>query len=312
LAVVNVTGNSLTSNTNDVTSVTGDCNVTATGVGLTSAIGDGSSLVTTGAQSGWGRAYNGDTGEVIGWGDNLWGTLATSYALTGVSATSTTGDMIFQGDVAPTITAAGLSSSVGDVLTSIFVTGVSASTSIGTYSVTADATITIVAASEPELDASTGDVGIEISPTVEPAGTLLTGSLGSSTITGDCNVTATGVSATSAIGAPTISGSAIITATGVSLTVYEGDLGFVGSVSVTPTGQAATSAVGDATQTSSYALTGVSATTSLGDPSIEASSTLTLTGVGGTVSTGDIDITGWNVVDDSNSSISWTEVTKAA
>jgi hypothetical protein len=39
---------------------------------------------------------------------------------------------------------------------------------------------------------------------------------------------------------------------------------------------------------------------------------LTLTGVGGTVSTGDLDITGWNVVDDSNSSISWVEVTKAA
>jgi hypothetical protein len=30
------------------------------------------------------------------------------------------------------------------------------------------------------------------------------------------------------------------------------------------------------------------------------------------MSTGSIDITGWNRVDDSNSSISWTQVTKAA
>ena len=64
--------------------------------------------------------------------------------------------------------------------------------------------------------------------------------------------------------------------------------------------------------TVTISLTGVSATASPGNPSIEASSTLTLTGVEGTMSTGDLDITGWNVVDDSNSSISWTEVTKAA
>ena len=85
--------------------------------------------------------------------------------------------MTFQGDVAPTITAAGLTSSVGDVLTSIFVTGVQAETGIGTFSITAGAEITVVAASEPELRCDYGRlIAIEISPTVEPAGTLLTGS----------------------------------------------------------------------------------------------------------------------------------------
>ena len=149
-------GEQLQSNTNTPTSVTGSCVVTATGIGLTSALGDGTSLVTTGFQSGWGRAFNGSTGEVIGWGDNLWGTLQTSYALTGVGATTTTGDIGFVGSVAPTITSAGMSSAVGTVGTSIFVTGVSSAVSIGTYSITADATITVVASSEPELDVSLG------------------------------------------------------------------------------------------------------------------------------------------------------------
>ena len=312
VGIANVTvvqAETLNSNTNDVTTAA-NADVSPTANGLTAILGE----ETAGgvAQSGWGRGYNADTGTIIGWGDNLWGTLETEYALTGASATTSTGDMTFQGDVAPTITAAGLSSSVGDVLTSIFVTGVSPTSSIGTFSITAGAEITVVAASEPELDATTGDVVISISPTVEPAGTLLTGSLGSSTITGDCNVTLTAEGMTSSLGEETINIDVDVDADGNALTSSEGDVTPAAGAIVTPTGQAATSAVGDATQTSSYALTGVSATASPGNPSIEASSTLTLTGVEGTVSTGDLDITGWNVVDDSNSSISWVEVTKAA
>jgi hypothetical protein len=305
-------GEQLQSNTNTPTSVTGSCVVTATGIGLTSALGDGTSLVTTGFQSGWGRAFNGSTGEVIGWGDNLWGTLQTSYALTGVGATTTTGDIGFVGSVAPTITSAGMSSAVGTVGTSIFVTGVSSAVSIGTYSITADATITVVASSEPELDVSLGTPIIAISPSVLPAGNPMTASLGTETVSGSCVVTATGVGTTSAIGAATISGAGNVTATGNALTASEGDITFIGSVSIVPTGQAATSAIGQATQESSYAFTGVQATSSLGNPLITASSTLTLTGVQATISTGNIGITSWNVVDDSNSAISWVEVTKAA
>ena len=219
LAVVNATGNPLTSNTNDVASVTGTASVSPTANGLTSSLGE--ETVVTAYQSGWGRGFNADTGTEIGWGDNLWGTLESEYALTGVGATTSTGDMTFQGDVAPTITAAGLTSSVGDVLTSIFVTGTSVTSSIGTFSITAGAEITVVAASEPELDATTGDVVIEISPTVEPAGTLLTGSLGSLTLTGDCNVTLTAAGLTSSLGDETISGNADVDVDGNLLTSSE-------------------------------------------------------------------------------------------
>ena len=311
LAVVTVVqSQTLTSNTNDVASVTGTASVSPTANGLTSSLGD--ETVDTAYQSGWGRGYNADTGTIIGWGDNLWGTLTSSYALTGVSATTSAGDAVASADVTITVTGQSATTTVGDLLALVFPSGVQAATSIGTYSITADATITIVAVAEPELDATTGDVAIEISPTVEPAGTLLTGSLGSSTITGDCNVTLTAEGMTSSLGEETINIDVDVDADGNALTSSEGDVTPAAGAIVTPTGQAATSAVGDATQTSSYALTGVSATVSPGNPSIEASSTLTLTGVGGTVSTGDIDITGWNVVDDSNSSISWVEVTKAA
>ena len=130
------------------------------------------------AVSGWGREYNQATGTEIGWGDNLWGTLTSSYALTGDSATATAGDAVASADINITVTGQGSTSSVGDVLTSIFVTGVSATSSIGTFSITAGAEITIVAASEPELDATVGDVSLVISPGVYPAGTILTGSLG--------------------------------------------------------------------------------------------------------------------------------------
>ncbi|HAT66997.1 MAG TPA: hypothetical protein DCS66_20795, partial [Flavobacteriaceae bacterium] len=63
---------------------------------------------------------------------------------------------------------------------------------------------------------------------------------------------------------------------------------------------------------SSYALTGVSLTASPGIPNVSGSTVFTITGVSATSSLGSLDITAWNVVDDSNSSISWTEVTKAA
>ena len=56
IANVNATGNPLTSNTNDVASVTGTASVSPTANGLTLSLGDES--VHTAYQSGWGRGYN--------------------------------------------------------------------------------------------------------------------------------------------------------------------------------------------------------------------------------------------------------------
>ena len=73
-----------------------------------------------------------------------------------------------------------------------------------------------------------------------------------------------------------------------------------------------TSAIGDATQTSSYEAPSVSVTSSIGSPNIQTDVTFTITGVSATTSTGTLYGTMWSEVDDSNSSISWTEVNKAA
>ena len=423
-------GQQLQSNTNTPTSVVGSANVTPTGLGTTSSLG--SESVFTGFQSGWGRAFAGSSNVEIGWGDNLWGITTASYALTGVSATSTPGTMIFQGDVAPTITSAGMSIATGTLGTSAFATGVGATSSIGTFSISGDGVITVVASSEPELDIDTGSVIINIGKTAFPTGNAITASLGTEIATGGAIVSPTGIGLTTSLGSEAIrtdvnvigvgglvtkevtvvatsegnkyfvdgvqqetlelaegntykfdqadssndnhplrfsitsdgthgGGSEYttgVTTNGVpgnagaytqitvasgaptlyyycsnhsgmggqantpvsdaneysanGLETYIGSAVATGGVIVTPTGQAATSAVGQATTTSSYALTGVSATTSSGNPTISGSSVFTITGVSATSSLGSLDITAWNVVDDSNSSISWTEVTKAA
>jgi len=309
IANVNATGNPLTSNTNDVASVTGTASVSPTANGLTLSLGDES--VHTAYQSGWGRGYNQATGTEIGWGDNLWGTLKSEYALTGASATTSTGDMTFQGDVAPTITAAGLTSSVGDVLTSIFVTGVQADTGIGTFSITAGAEITVVAASEPELDASTGEVLVSISPGVYPAGEVLTGSLGSSTVTGDCNITLTAAGLTSSLGEETINIDVDVEVDGNALTSSEGDATATADFDITVTGQAMTLHLGDAGQESSYAATGNLLTLSPGTLNIRTDVDFTATGNSATISTGTLRGTFWQEVDDSQTAV-WVEVDKAA
>jgi len=118
--VANVTvvqSETLNSNTNDVTT-TANADVSPTANGLTSSLGEES--VHTAVQQGWGRGYNQATGTEIGWGDNLWGTLTTSYALTGASATTSAGDAVASADVNITVTGQSATTTVGDLLALVF------------------------------------------------------------------------------------------------------------------------------------------------------------------------------------------------
>jgi hypothetical protein len=302
-------GNSLTSYTYNL-SVTGTASVSPTAAGLTSSLGD--ETVDTAYQSGWGRGYNQNTGTQIGWGDNLWGTLASSYALTGASATSSTGDAVASADVNITVTGQGATSTAGALIPFAFPSGVQAATSIGTYSITADATITVVAVAEPELDATTGDVAILISPTVDPAGTILTSSVtGYISVEGDCNVTLTAAGLTSNTNDVTIGGDSDVTLTGEYLTSSEGDATGTADFDITVTGQAMTSNIGDAGQESSYAATGNLLTSSPGTINIRTDVVFTATGNSVTSSTGTLRGTFWQEVDDSQTAV-WVEVDKAA
>ena len=265
--VISVTGIGLTSNTNDVTAtgiaeavisagvvatwqpigtyvVQSDFIFPITGTSASTAVGTTSQSVDI--RVGWNRSTNLNTGAPVGWGDEAWGAISNSPSATGNGLTSSVGSITSVTDQIISPTAAGLT------------------TAIGTYSITGDAGITIVAASEPELDASTGSVHISISPTVEPPGQVATSSVGD-----------------------------VLT-------------------SIFVTGVSATASEGDVTQETSYMAPSDEATSSVGTVNIQTDVSFTLTGVSATIGTGTLGGIFWSVVDDSNSSMSWTEVHKAA
>jgi hypothetical protein len=309
VAQVSAAGNVITSTLGTET-VTGSCVASPTGLGTTASLGD--ETVTTLAQSGWNRGVAGDSGVTIGWSDNLWNVTAQSYALTGVQGSTATGSPTVNISVNPTITAAGLTSSVSTPGTSIFVTGVQSTSSIGTFSISGDSQLTVVAASEPEMDALVGTVAISIGKTAFPSGNAITSSLGSLTVVGTSVVTPSGAALTSSRGSPTISGSAPVTVTGNEGVSFPGQATITAGATVSVTGIAMTSSMGDASQSSVYEAPSVSATVSFGVLNIRTDVSFTPTGVSATSSTGNLQGTFWSEVDDSNSAISWTEVHQAA
>ena len=305
VAEVSVTGNQLTSSLGTET-VTADSNVTLTGIGLTSALGeeDASGVF----QSGWGRGANQVTGQIIGWSDNLWNVLETEYAVTGVSATSSSGNLGFQGDVAPTITGVELTSAVTTPGTSVFVTGVSATSSIGTFSISGDNNLTIVV-TEQGLVSTAGILPI----TIDVAPQTLTPSLGSLTLTGDANVTLTGNGTTVTLGDEEATGSAPVDVGNTdALFLAVRDVTVTAGATVSVTAAGLTSSIGDATQETSYEAPSVALTSNVGTVNIRTDVDFTITGNSVTSSLGNLQGTFWSQVDDSNSGISWTEVHKAA
>ena len=146
-------------------------------------------------------------------------------------------------------------------------------------------------------------------------------------------ISPTGGGLTTAIGTYSVTAGAVITIVAASepeLDAYTGSLSISISPTVEPPGQVATSAVGDvltsifvtgvsatvsegdATQETTYMAPSEEATTSVGSVNIEGSVVFTITGVSATSSTGTLGGIFWSEVDDSNSSLSWTEVHKAA
>ena len=154
-----------------------------------------------------------------------------------------------------------------------------------------------------------------------------------STVTTDQILSPTADGLTTSIGTYSITGDAGITIVAASepeLDSYTGSVSIAISPTVEPAGQVGTSAVGDvltsifvtgvsatasegdATQETSYMAPSEEATTSVGTVNIEGSAVFTITGVSATSSTGTLGGIFWSEVDDSNSSLSWTEVHKAA
>jgi hypothetical protein len=150
---------------------------------------------------------------------------------------------------------------------------------------------------------------------VAATGNGLTSSLGSLTLTGDCNITLTGVSATSTTGTAVGTGVANATATGNAITSALGTETVTGSSTHTLTGIGTTASLGDETvatlfqsgwnrgvagdsgvtlgwsdnlwniTSQSYAFTGVQGTTATGSPTVNISVAPTISGIGLTAST---------------------------
>jgi hypothetical protein len=286
-APVTVTGNGLTSSTNDVTVAT-DQNISVTGIGLTSALGTAtatgiaevvptgialtSSLGTTSPQTDQNISVTG-----IGLTSSLGDETVTGTRTTGWNRDTdvNTGSSIGWGDQqwnavggSFALTGQALSASLGTETVAtdqnISVTGVATTSSIGTFSISGDSQVTVVAASEPQLDISLGTAEADPEFVVFPSGNAMTSAVGT-----------------------------------------------VGT-SVFVTGVNMTSSLGDETQETSYEAPSVSITSSIGTLNIRTDVSFTPTGVSATSSTGNLQGTFWSVVDDSNSDISWTEVHKAA
>jgi len=150
---------------------------------------------------------------------------------------------------------------------------------------------------------------------VDATGNGLTSSLGSLTLTGDCNITLTGVGTTSTVGTAVATGVANASATGNAITSTLGTETVTGSCLVSPTAAGMTSSLGDETVATlfqsgwdrgvagdsgvtigwndnlwnttaqSYALTGVQGSTATGSPTVNISVNPTITAAGLTVST---------------------------
>jgi len=166
---------------------------------MTSSVGD--ETATGVAQSGWNRGANADTGEEIGWNDNLWNILESSYSLTGNQLSLGLGSVSVSASVDPSITVGvGLTSATGVLGGFAQSTGNQVTSSIGTFSISGDSQLTIVAASEPELDISTGTASVEIGKTAFPSGNAITSSLGTEVVTGNAIVSPTGIALTSTLG----------------------------------------------------------------------------------------------------------------
>ncbi len=243
IADVNPTGIALTSSLGTPSPQT-DQNISVTGIGMTSSLGD--ETVTGTRTTGWNRDTDVNTGSAIGWGDQQWGAVGISQALTGQALTSSLGTETVTTDQ------------------NISVTGVSTTSSIGTFAISGNAEITVVAASEPQLDVSLGTAEADPELVVFPTGNQITSN------TGDVLTS--------------------IEITGLGMTLSQGD----------------------AAQETIYEAPSVSVTSSTGPVNIRTDVSFTLTGVSATSTTGTLQGTFWSVVDDSNSDISWTEVHKAA
>ncbi len=217
IAEVAPTGIALTASLGEESPAT-DQNISVSGLGTTLSVGNETTSVTK--TTGWNRDTDINTGSSIGWGDQQWGAVGGSFALTGQALTASIGDESLTTDQ------------------NISVTGLGTTSALGTFSISGDGQITVVAGSETAMQSAVGTAEADPEFVVFPSGNALTSALG----TVETSVFVTGVGMTASLGDETQE--TIYTAPSVSATSNVGTVAVVGSSTLTVTGVSATSTTG--------------------------------------------------------------------
>ena len=288
----------------------GNNTVSVTGIGLTSSLGE-ESVTGTASITLPSVALTSSTGTAVATG------IAIAPA-SGNQLTASLGTETVATDQNISVTGIGMTSSLGDETPAVTKTtgwnrdhDINTGAAIGWGNQQWGATGLSQALTGQALTSSLGTVSLTTTQILSPSGIGLTSSIGTFSVSGDSQVTVVAASepeldifvgtAVSTIGKTAFpTGNQLTTSLGTVLT------------SIEITGLGMTSSLGEETQETSYEAPSVSSTLSAGSPTISGSSTLTVTGVSATSNTGNLQGTFWSAVDDSNSSISWTEVNKAA
>ena len=287
-APVDATGTGLTSSTTTPTVVT-DQIISVTGIALTSSLG---TAVATGI------AEASPTGVVATW--------------------QPIGTYVVQSDFIFPITGNSASTAVGTTSQSVDIrvgwnrsTNLNTGAAIGWGDEAWGAISNSPSATGNGLTSSVGSITAVTEQILSPTANGLTTSIGTYSITGDAGITIVAASEPELdadTGSVSISISPTVEPAGQLATSSVGDV----LTSIFVTGVSATASEGDATQETSYMAPSEEATTAVGTVNITTDVSFTLTGVSATSSTGTLGGIFWSEVDDSNSSISWTEVHKAA
>jgi hypothetical protein len=270
-----------------------DSDISLTGLGLTSSIGE----VTAYHNSGWGR---------LTWGEYVWGAdyLNAEVDVTGLGLTSSLGDETAEGTIEKGWGRGSWGNRAWGDTYSVLPTGVSATASVGNVGITADSIHELVTGLG--MTASVGSIPGTFA--ITPLGLSMTSAVGTASVLSGEVVPVTGQAMTITLGAAAVKGGTIAKPDGFGLTASLGDETAYTDVTIPLTGFGLSASLGIIRQESGYPVVGLGLTSSLGSVSIDGKAVVTPTGLGMTIGTGGTAFA-WSPVD-KGSTVSYSEVSK--
>jgi hypothetical protein len=290
-----------------VASVTGDANVTVSGISLTSSIGEEAAGISftfsaTGLQS---TTSAGST--VVGIGAIISGiSLSSSIGTATVDESTLTGEGWGRGEWGEF--------AWGDNF-SVQVTGQSLTSSIGSETAFTDVNVSVTSAGQLTSTFASPSFSIQIDQalTVIASEHTINSSIGSESVTGDANITLSGISITSSQGTTVGGLKTPVPVTGSQASLTLGNITLIQSTNESVTGQQLASSLGTPSEVPDQivGVTGVSITSSLGEEGISGDGLVIPTGQSLTSSVGSVNITAWSEINLGVNN-TWTVVDLAA